>query len=174
MRILMLALAASLASADEPAYTVTIELGNVCGRDCIAILEKALSKVDGVREAKNYGDKFHFLLSIREDKSVLPASILQVVDKIRTESKGEEDFPLESFEINSISGTVEKQGDTILFVARGSKQKYALKPNAELRKLLESGKTLLTIAGAVTEEKEKDGKKPLPLIEVGDAKDTPK
>ena len=174
MRILMLALAAALVPADEPAYTVTIELGNVCGRDCIAILEKALSKVDGIREAKNYGDKFHFLLSIREDKSVLPSHILQVVDKIRTESKGEEDFPLEGFEINSISGTVEKQGEAIVFVARGSKQKYAVKPNADLRKLLESGKTQLTIAGAVTEDKEKDGKKALPAIEVSDAKETPK
>jgi hypothetical protein len=180
MRILILAAATALApfttlaAGDEPSYTVTVELGNVCGRGCIAIIEEALGKVDGIKEAKNYGDKFHFSLTILENKSILPSTILKVVDKIRTDSKGEEDFPLEGFEINSISGTVEKQGDAVIFVARGSKQKYALKLNGDLQKLMDAGKKQLTLAGMVTEEKEKDGKKPLPLMEVSEAKETAK
>src|SRR5579864_3609891 len=101
-------LAALLAVADEPTYPVVVELDNVCGRDCVAILEKALAKIDGVKSADMYGDKFHFKLEVLENKPLLPSSILQIVDKIRIESKGEEDFPLVSFEA-TIAGTVETQ-----------------------------------------------------------------
>lgn len=174
MRILLLtALTALLPLKDEPATTVVVELGNVCGRDCVAILEAALSKIDGVKEAKMYGDKFHFRLVVPENKSLLPSTILKVVDKIRTDSKGEEDFPLEEF-VATLSGTVEKQGDAAVFVARGSHQKYAFKANDGLAKLISAGKTKVTLTGKVSEEKEKDGRKPLPILEVSEAEETSK
>src|SRR5882672_6155511 len=84
--------------ADEPTHTVVVELDNVCGRDCVALLEKALAKIDGVKTAEMYGDKFHFKLEVLETRAVLPAAILKVTDKIRQDSKGEEDFPLLSVE----------------------------------------------------------------------------
>lgn len=163
-----LLLAAFLAVADEPTYPVVIELDNVCGRDCVALLEKALAKIDGVKTAEMYGDKFHFKLDVLENKTVLPSAILKVTDKIRVESKGEEDFPLLSFE-SSLAGTV----DGAVFTARGSGQKYALKPGEALKGFLAAGKTKLTLTGKVSEDKEKDGRKPLPVLEVAEAKETP-
>jgi len=161
-------LAVLLAVADEPTHPVVVELDNVCGRDCVAILEKALAKVDGVQSAEMYGDKFHFLLQVLDNKAVLPSAILAVVDKIRRESKGEEDFPLLSFEATE-AGTLAGA----VFTARGSGQKYEVKANDALKALQAAGKTKLTLTGRVSEEKEKDGRKPLPVLEVGDAKETP-
>jgi len=163
-----LLLAAFLVVADEPTYPVVIELDNVCGRDCVALLEKALAKIDGVRAAEMYGDKFHFKLEVLENKTVLPSAILKVTDQIRAESKGEEDFPLLSFEATQ-AGTV----DGAVFTARGSGQKYALKPGEALKGFLAAGKTKLTLTGKVSEDKEKDGRKPLPVLEVAEAKETP-
>jgi len=163
-----LLLAALIAVADEPTYPVVVELDNVCGRDCVAILEKALAKIDGVKAAEMYGDKFHFKLDVLENKTVLPSSILKVVDKIRAESKGEEDFPLLSFEV-AIAGTV----DGVTFIARGSGQKFTLNPGEALKGLLAAGKKKLTLTGKVTEAKEKDGVKPFPVLEVAEAKETP-
>jgi len=161
-------LAAFLAVADEPTYPVVVELDNVCGRDCVAILEKALSKIDGVKTAETYGDKFHFKLEVQENRTVLPSAILKVVEKIKAESKGEEDFPLISFEA-TLAGTV----DGATFTARGSGQKFALNPGEALKGLLAAGKRKLTLTGKVSEAKEKDGVKPLPVLEVGEAKETP-
>jgi len=163
-----LLLAALIAVADEPTYPVVVELDNVCGRDCVAILEKALARIDGVKTAEMYGDKFHFKLEVLENKTVLPSAILKVVDKIRTESKGEEDFPLLTFEV-TVAGTV----DGATFVARGSGQKFTLNPGEALKGLLAAGKKKLTLTGKVTEAKEKDGVKPLPVLEVAEAKETP-
>ena len=120
-------LAALLAVADEPTYPVVVELDNVCGRDCVAILEKALAKIDGVKTAEMYGDKFHFKLEVLENKSVLPSAVLRVVDRIRAESKGEEDFPLLTFEATLV-GTVVKEANSHVLIARGSGQKYFLNP----------------------------------------------
>ncbi len=159
-----LLLAVLMALADEPTYPVVVELDNVCGRDCVALLEKALAKIDGVKSAEMYGDKFHFLLQVQDTKVVLPAAILKVTDKIREESKGQEDFPLISFEA-TLAGTVE--GTT--FTARGSGHKYALKPNDALKALLAAGKTKLTVTGKVSEAKGQ-----APALEISDAKETPK
>lgn len=173
MRLLLLAAALAL-PADEPTTELVVELGNVCGKSCIAIITRNLLQVDGIKSIENIGDKFHFQIAVLENKSVLPSTIVKVMDKIRAESKGEEDFPLEEFQISSISGTVEKQEGALVFTARGSNQKFALKPGGDLAKLVEAGKSKLTLAGVVTEEKEKDGKKPLPLLAVTEAKETSK
>ena len=171
MRVLILAaLAAFLPPADEPATTVVIELGNVCGRDCVALLEKALAKIDGVKKAEMYGDKFHFLLTVAENKALLPSSVLKVVDRIKEESKGEEEFPLQDF-VATLSGSAEKKGDDVLFTARGSGQKYSVKPDAALAALLAAGKTKVTLTGKVDEPK--DRKLP-PTLELTEAKETPK
>ena len=105
---------------------------------------------------------------MQDNKVVLPAAILKVLEKIKTDSKGEEDFPLISFEA-TLAGTV----DGTTFTARASGQKYELKSNDALKALLTAGKTKLTLTGKVSEEKEKDGRKPLPVLEVGEAKETP-
>lgn len=159
----ILLLAAVLAVADEPTYPVVVELDNVCGRDCVAILEKALGKIDGVKSAEMYGDKFHFKLEVLETKAVLPSSVLKVTDRIREESKGEEDFPLLSFEA-TVAGTV----DGAVFTARGSGQKYALNPGEALKGFLAAGKTKLTLTGKVTEAKGRP-----PVLEVREARETP-
>ncbi|HLY08262.1 MAG TPA: hypothetical protein VKW04_03045 [Planctomycetota bacterium] len=158
-----LLLAAVLVACDEPTYSVVVELDNVCGRDCVAILEKALAKIDGVKSAEMYGDKFHFKLDVLENKTVLPSAVLQVTDRIRRESKGEEDFPLLGFEA-TMAGTV----DGATFTARGSGQKFALRPGEVLKGLLESGKTKLTLTGKVTEAKGTP-----PALEVREARETP-
>ena len=80
-----LLLAVLMAVADEPTYPVVVELDNVCGRDCVAILEKALAKIDGVKSAEMYGDKFHFKLEVLDNKVVLPSAILKVTEKITDE-----------------------------------------------------------------------------------------
>src|SRR4051812_7295159 len=124
MRALILAiLAAGMPPADEPATTVVVEFGNVCGRDCVALLVKALGRIEGVKKAEMYGDKFHFLLTVAENKPLLPSAVLRVVERIKEESKGEEEFPLQEF-VATLSGTAEKRGGAIVFTARGSGQKY--------------------------------------------------
>jgi len=155
-------LALLVAVADEPTHPVVVELDNVCGRDCVAILEKALAKIDGVKSAEMYGDKFHFLLQVLDNKVVLPAAILKVLEKIKTDSKGEEDFPLISFEA-TLAGTV----DGTTFTARASGQKYELKSNDALKALLAAGKTKLTLTGKVRMADK------APILEVGEAKETP-
>ena len=132
--MIALLLAALTAVADEPTHTVVIELDNVCGRDCVALLEKELRKVDGVKVAEMYGDKFHFKLDVLDNKVVLPSTILKVTDKIKTDSKGEEDFPLISVE-STLAGTV----DGTTFTVRGSGQKYALKSAEPLKAQIAAG-----------------------------------
>lgn len=162
-----LLLAAVLAVTDEPTYPVVIELDNVCGRDCVALLEKALAKIDGVKTAEMYGDKFHFRLEVLENKVVLPAGILKVTDKIKQDSKGEEDFPLISFEA-TLAGTLTKDGDATVFTARGSGQKFAFKSLDPLKALLAAGKSKVTVTAGVAEEKGKP-----PVLAVTEAKETP-
>jgi hypothetical protein len=168
MRLLLPVLAVLLAAADEPTHPVVVELDNVCGRDCVAILEKALAKIDGVKSAEMYGDKFHFKLEVLDTKAVLPSAILKVTDRIRADSKGEEDFPLLSVEVTE-AGTV----DAGTFTARGSGQKYTLHPGEALKGFLAAGKTRLTLTGRITEAPAKNGARPLPVLEVLEAKETP-
>jgi len=157
-----LLLATLLALADEPTHTVVVELDNVCGRDCVALREKALVKIDGVKTAEMYGDKFHFKLEVLDNKVVLPAAILKVTDKIREESKGQEDFPLISFEV-TVAGTV----DGAVFTARGSGQKFSLNAGDALKGFVAAGKTKLTLTGKVSMVDK------APVLEVGEAKETP-
>ena len=83
---------------------------------------------------------------------MLPETIRKMLEELKKETKGEEDYPYNSMEITSITGTVEKAGENWTLVARGSKQKYALAPNDELKKLVESGKTQVTVAGKLNDE----------------------
>jgi hypothetical protein len=165
--MIALLLAALTAVADEPTHTIVVELDNVCGRDCVALLEKELRKVDGVKVAEMYGDKFHFKLDVLDNKVVLPSTILKVTDKIKKDSKGEEDFPLISFE-STLSGSLEKQGDVYFFTARASGQKYALKSAEPLKAQIAAGQLKLTVTGNVSEEKGKG-----PVLDVTAAKATP-
>jgi hypothetical protein len=98
---------------------------------------------------------------------VLPSTILKVTDKIKADSKGEEDFPLISFE-STLSGSLEKQGDVYFFSARASGQKYALKSAEPLKAQIAAGQLKLTLTGNVSEEKGK-----CPVLDVTAAKATP-
>lgn len=75
-----------------------------------------------------------------------------MLEELKKETKGDDDYPYNSMEITAITGTVEKAGDKWSFKARGSNQKYDLVPNDQLKKLVEGGKTVLTVAGKVTDE----------------------
>ena len=120
------------------------------------MLEARLAKLEGVKSAKVRGydreSKFFFDLSISESKAVLPQMIRDMLEKLKKETKGDDDYPYNSFEITSIVGTVEKSGDAWSLVARGSKQKYDLAPNDALKKLIDSGKTRVEVAGKLTDD----------------------
>lgn len=121
------------------------------------MLEARLGKLKGVRSAKVRGydreSKFFFNLTIEESASVLPETIRAMLAQLKKDSKGDDDYPYNSFEITSMVGTVEKSGEGWSLVARGSRQKYELVPNDALKKLLASGKTPVTVAGKLTDEK---------------------
>ena len=121
------------------------------------MLEARLGKLAGVRSAKVRGydreSKFFFNLEISESHAVLPENIRAMLAELKKESRGDEDYPYNSFEITSITGTVERSGESWTFLARGSSQKYELAPNDALRKLVESGAPLVTLAGKLTDDK---------------------
>lgn len=120
------------------------------------MLEARLGKLPGVQSAQVRGydreSKFFFDLRISESRSVLPQTIRDMLAQLKKETKGDEDYPYNSFEITSIVGTVEKSGEDWSLVARGSKQKYELGPNEALRKLVEAGKPQVEVAGKLTDE----------------------
>ena len=75
-----------------------------------------------------------------------------MLEELKKESKGDEDYPFNSMVMTAITGTVEKAGAKWTFKARGSGQVFDLVPNAEVEKIAASGKTLVTVAGKVTDE----------------------
>jgi hypothetical protein len=133
------------------------------------VLEARLGKLDGIQSAKVRGydreSKFFFNLTISEGKSVLPRNIRKMLEELKTETKGEEDYPYNSMMITSITGKVEKAGEAWTFTARGSGQKYGLLPNDALKKMVDAGKTTLTLAGKVSDENAKL------IFEISDAKE---
>jgi hypothetical protein len=133
------------------------------------VLEARLRKLDGVQSAKVRGfdreSKFYFNIAVAENKAVLPQTIRKMLEELKTESKGDEDYPYNSMVITAITGKVEKSGDAWSFTARGSNQKFDLAPNDALKKLVESGKSQLTLAGKVSDEQGKL------RLEISDAKD---
>ena len=108
--------------------------------------------------------KFFFDLTIDENRPVVPDTIRRMLEDLKKETKGDEDYPYNSMVITSITGTVEKAGEKWTLVARGSKQKYALVPNDALKKLVEAGTLDVTVAGKVTDEQS------ILKIEISDAK----
>ena len=134
------------------------------------MLEARLGKLAGVLSAKVRGydreSKFYFNLRISEDKTVLPQQIRDMLAQLKKETRGDEDYPYNSFEITSIAGTLERSGTTWSLVARGSKQKYELASNNRLKKLVEAGAKEVTVAGTLTDEK---GRLLLELSEPKDA-----
>jgi len=125
-------------------------------------IEDALGRLDGVKYAKSDGAKTDYLVKVLETKVLLPSAINKgVADKYTLESTS-----------YTISGTVEKKDKVYLFTARASKQQFTLKESDDLKKLVADGKSKLTLTGPVTEPEEKDGKKPLPVFEVKEAKET--
>jgi hypothetical protein len=110
--------------------------------------------------------KFYFNLTISESKSVLPETIRKMLEELKKETKGDEDYPYNSFEITSITGSVERAGETWALVARGSRQKYELTPNDALKKLVAAGKSQVTVAGKLTDEKG------VLRLEISDAKES--
>ena len=99
---------------------------------------------------------------------MIPATIRKMLEELKKETKGEEDYPYNSMVITSITGTVEKSGEQWTLVARGSKQKYALVPNDALKKLVDAGKNLVTVGGKVTDDQS------TLKIEISDAKEAAK
>lgn len=131
------------------------------------MLEKSLGRLEGVRSAKMGRSKFYYELKVSESKTLLPSHIKKMCDQLQ-------DYSYRGFEITAISGKVEKSGEEYVFTARGSNQKYALKPSDDLKKLVAGGKSQVTLAGTLEEPEAKGGKKPLPLIEVSEAKELSK
>ena len=133
------------------------------------MLEARLRKIDGIRSAKVRGfdreSKFYFNLVVAESKPVLPQAVRAMLEEVKKETKGDEDYPYNSMEITAITGKVEKSGETWTFVARGSGQKFELVPNDALKKRVEAGKAEATLAGKVTDENAKL------RFEISDAKD---
>ena len=133
------------------------------------MLEARLRKIDGVRSAKVRGfdreSKFYFNLEISESKPVLPQAIRKMLEELKTETKGDEDYPYNSMVVTSITGKIEKSGETWTLVARGSGQKYELVPNDALKKMVDAGKIQATLTGKLTDEKGKL------RLEISDAKD---
>jgi hypothetical protein len=121
-----------------------------------------------VKSAKVLGfdreSKFYFNLAVSEDKVVLPSTIRKMLEELKKESKGDEDYPYNSMVMTAITGSVEKSGDKWTFKARGSGQLFELVPNADVQKLVDAGKTLLTVVGKVTDE-------PSLRLEISSAKD---
>ena len=103
-------------------------------------------------------NKFLYDLKVKETKSLLPAAFVEVAKKL-------EDYPFAGMVITSISGTAEKSGADFVLTARGSNQKYALKANDALKKLVGDGKAKVTLAGKVAQDKDKV------TIEVTEAKE---
>jgi hypothetical protein len=91
-----------------------------------------------------------------------------MLEDLKKESKGDEDYPYNSMVITSITGTVEKAGEKWTLVARGSKQKYELVPNDAFKKLVEAGAKQVTVGGKVTDEQSNL------KIEISDAKEAAK
>lgn len=83
---------------------------------------------------------------------MVPETIRKMLAELKKESKGDEDYPYNSFELTSITGTAAKSGDKWSFTARGSGQKYELVPSDALKKLVEAGKSQVAVAGKVTDE----------------------
>lgn len=106
-----------------------------------------------------------YILKVMETKSVLPSAIVKALEP--------EGYSFEGLTIE-VAGTVEEKEGGYALTARGSKQKYSLKANDDLKKLVKDGKTKLVLTGRVTEPEEKDGKKPPPVIEVTKAKEDKK
>jgi hypothetical protein len=133
------------------------------------VLEARLRKIEGIQSAKVRGydreSKFYFNLAIAEGKAVVPQTIRKMLEDLKTETKGDEDYPYNSMVITAITGKVEKSGEAWTFTARGSNQRYELAPNEALRKMLDSGKSLVTLAGKVTDEQGKL------RLEISEAKD---
>lgn len=90
-------------------------------------------------------DKFHYDLQILENKTLTPSQVQALIKKL-------EDYSYRGFEITAITGTVEKGAGGYSFTARGSNQKYALKANDALAKLVDAGKTAVTLSGALSEK----------------------
>lgn len=110
--------------------------------------------------------KYFYDVEVQEKKPLLPSRVQKMCKDL-------EDYDYIGLEIRAIAGTVEKKGDTYVLTARGSKQEYQLKAGEDLRKLVDGGKSALTLGGKVTEAKGADGKAVVTL-EVATAKETPK
>jgi len=109
-------------------------------------------------------NKFFYELKVQENKPLLPSTIKALLVKL-------EDYGFVGLEVKDLAGTVEKSGDAYVFTARGSKQAYGLKPTGDLKKLVDGGRTAVTLAGLVVQGDEKGSK---PSIEVSEAKETAK
>ena len=109
-------------------------------------------------------NKFFYDLKVLENKPLLPSTIKALLVKL-------EDYGFVGLEVKELAGTVEKAGDGYVFTARGSKQASGLKPTADLKKLVDGGKTAGTLTGMIAQGDEKGAK---PSIEVAEAKETAK
>lgn len=157
---------------DEPGCAIVLEIGNVCCPSRVEILRKAFLKVDGIRDPDTVGDLSRLGLDVLESKSIPPSAVLAVLDRIRSESQGENDFVLLGYSIESISGTVEQYGTETHFIARGSRERYVLVPDDSLQKLIDAGTRNVTLAGAVAEVTLREEKRSFLRLEVREARES--
>lgn len=105
---------------------------------------------------------------MKEGRTLLPSQVKKALDDLKKKD-ALSDYPFRAATIR-IAGTLESvEGQTVL-VARGSKAKYVLKSS----KALPAAGREVEVAGALTEPAEKDGKKPLPMIEVASCEERKK
>ena len=112
------------------------------------MLEKSLGRLDGVASARMGQSKFFYDLKVKEAKTLLPSAVVEMCKKL-------DDYAYVGMTITAISGTAEKSGADYVFLAQGSNQKYALKANDALKKRVGDGKAKVTLAGKVTQEKDR-------------------
>jgi hypothetical protein len=114
---------------------------------------KGLKALPGVASAKEGSDKYHYEVTIREDKGLSPMAVQGMLDEMKRRSGGDEDYPLLGFEVRDLAGTVTRKGEAWTFEARGSKAVYDLKPDEALRKRVESGTASGVLSGLLTQAK---------------------
>jgi hypothetical protein len=131
----------------------------------VEALEKGLGRLEGVLTAKARGvrgpDKFFYEMTVKDAAALTPAAIFKL-------QKGTplEDYPLVELALGGLAGELEKGPDGLRFTARGSKQRFAVKPSPGLEKRVGEGRGKVVLGGKVTQAEKGD-----PVLEVTEVAD---
>jgi len=109
-------------------------------------------------------NRTYYDVTVLETKALLPSQIAAAIPKISR---------YKEMTFTALPGTVTKSGEEYILTARGSNQKYALKANDALRKLVGDGRSKVAVSGKVDEPREVEGRKPLPVIDVTEVRESP-